>query len=39
MLKYSVVKYSVVKPLYKKGEKHCISNYRPISNDLIFKRL
>jgi hypothetical protein len=25
------LKYSKVKPLYKKGEKSCISNYRPIS--------
>jgi hypothetical protein len=24
------LKYSKVKPLYKKGEKSCISNYRPI---------
>jgi hypothetical protein len=25
------LKYSKVKPLYKKGEKSCISNYRPIT--------
>jgi Notch-like protein len=25
------LKYAVVKPLYKKGERSCISNYRPLS--------
>jgi hypothetical protein len=33
------LKYSKVKPLYKKGEKPCISSYRPVSLLTAFSKI
>jgi hypothetical protein len=33
------LKYSKVKPLYRKGEKSCISNFRPISLLTAFSKI
>jgi len=33
------LKFSIVKPLYKKGEKTCITNYRPISLLTVFSKV
>jgi hypothetical protein len=30
------LKYSIVKPLFKKGDKENMTNYRPVSINLIF---
>ena len=34
-----MLQYSIMKPLYKEGERNCISNYRPASLLISFSKV